>query len=169
MTLDGAGPIPTKYFPGMGGVGAVKAVSESDIAFSYDYCLYDSTWDDPATAFPGKMLSGEISALSVSPESITLISADFTYMSFSWQLGNLNLRPIDYLSAEVDLSVGSHSGINAMVSIWDPSVSFDAFGLCITLTGHIGAIGAGLSAGGDEIFSLDFANGLGFGFSISRQ
>ena len=144
----------------------IPSPSLPDVSFSGSYTAYKVEQQTPYGSYSINALSGETSTFTVSDSGVSLLSADLTYTSLEWQAGAMSLKPIDYLSLEADIGT---SGVMAMVSIWNPSVSFSLGDYNIALTGHVGALGGGITWK-NGVFSIGLApNGVGGSVSISRQ
>ena len=115
----------------------------------------------------GKILGGQISTFEVNAEGFSLISASISAVSMDLSKDNskLSLFNLGNLSAEVGCK-GMLPRIGAMVSLWSPSYTYSFGKADVTITFHVGAVGAEFSPDPSN-FKIGFAKGFGFSFSIS--
>lgn len=75
---------------------------------------------------------------------LTIVSAEFDFITGGWETDNVDVSLLDLGHAEVAFEFNVDEGkfsVGAMASVWSPSVSFTLFGCEITLGLEILAVG----------------------------
>jgi hypothetical protein len=115
--------------------------------------------------------SKEISKPSESGNAFGFPSVSFKLLTGGWELENIDLSLLDFVTAELAAELNTKTGIEfaAMVSIWTPSIAFSIGKLDVEVGFNVGSAGI-------VVKILDFINPLenfklgasgGFGLTIS--
>ena len=136
---------------------------------SGSYVGYDN-WDTlPGNPFHEQAMLIEISGVDINKDDKVPLSvgASFTLMTGGWDLGNAKINLFDFLHGEAFVGFTSESfGVGAIVSLLHPNASVSLGPLDITVTGEIGALGAGIGYT-EGSFKIGAASGVGLSLSIS--
>ena len=133
------------------------------------YSVYDNKRDDPDRVFHEQVLAVNASGASLSPKDgeLTLGALDVTVMTGGWEFEHFDLSLLDLGKAEASAGLtDSQFSLSAMASIWAPSVTWTIWGVDISLSAHVGSVGAALELGSDGV-EIGAASGWGIGLSIS--
>ena len=129
--------------------------------------LDESATNSSGRSKNGKLLSGEFSGISFGYNSISLFSFDFSAIALDlvdkdWELSLFDLGNI---SAGAGF-YGCFPYVEAMVSIWSPSYTFDLGGARVTITAHVGAWGGEFKISPEET-KFGVSSVVGFSVDIS--
>lgn len=139
-----------------GGGGGIFGTSAYSIAFWAEACnsepqtysLYETEESSLGGTFHGSVLENEMSTLSVSNEGLTIMDASVSLIKGSWQKGDVIIEPYSCLNAEASASITKNGlTVSAMASVWDFSGSIHIWGITVTGTVHLGAVGGEFAMG----------------------
>ncbi len=134
------------------------------------YSLYDNNRFKKRTSFHEQAIVGTISGPSFDLEegNIGLGSVEVDITTAGWEFENVDISAFDLGHAEVAAEIkDGNINVEAMVSAWSPSISFNFFNIAKVEIGvEVGAIGAGGEVS-DKGISGSFASGIGGSISIS--
>ena len=96
--------------------------------------------------------------LKFSEEKISIVSADFKFMTGGWEAKytDLSLLDIGVASISADINAEYKPNLNVECALWTPSFSINAFDKKIRLTAYVGGYSKGVEFSGDS-----FGVGLG--------
>ena len=134
------------------------------------YSLYDNQRHDPDRLFHEQIAALKYSGpgFSLKDGNITLGSYEASVYTGGWEWDHADLSLFDFGRASFAAGItGGKLTVGATASVYNPSFSVDLFGMKITVSARIGAIG-GEAKIGNGTFSVSSGNGIGFGLSITK-
>ena len=132
------------------------------------YSLYDNQRKSSEDIFHEQILSANVSSPSFSLKdgSATFGSASATLITGGWEFEHVDISLLELGHAEASLGLeDGQFNASAMASVWSPSFSVKFWDFEITLSGHVGAVGGGVSFSSGSA-NLKVAGGLGVGISV---
>ena len=163
---DGAGGTP-------GPIGIFSNVDYQNMQDFYDYedeIVNFSVIEESEKVTGGlktaSLLSGAVDLFSIGSDGFTLLAFDMSVINLDLSNGPWTLSLFNLGNVSAGAGIGMVPYAEVIVSVWSPSVSYQKGKQTVTLTLHVGAIGAGYQVNNED-FSWSFAKGMGVSFSVS--
>ncbi len=132
------------------------------------YSLYDNLRSNLDSIFHEQILSLSLEKWSfdLKEGDLSLGAISLTLLNGGWEFDNLDLSLLDLGTVELSLGYSDEKfALNAMASIWSPSITVKLFGEDITISFEVGSIGANANFGNGA--PKKFGISYGFGVNIS--
>ena len=155
-----------QYTGASGGTyGGARYGTQQTIATSFAYIEEKSEVSGGTKV--GQFLGGELDAFSISSDEISILSFELSVVSLDLTSNRHTCSLFNLGNAFAYASIkNGFPGVGAMVSVWSPSATYEFRNATVTSTLHCGALGAEASLN-PEKFTVGFAYGMGFSFSVS--